>query len=276
MMNDDMKKLNGLRIGIVGCGHLGQAIARTLVSRGFEKSRLLISYRGNPQTRQRFEKQELAECLTTNERLFQEAELILLTVKPQDIRNLGNIAVPPQTCLVSCAAGVSAELLNRIFRARVIRLMLSGPDTILDVKGAAAMYPEDERLGLLLRAMGLMTVAITTETALDVFTAGVCLPAAILKAGDQEAQTAAIARIAPEYPLFAQLYDWAVTVLPEGQTDGEKADYISKMATGGGVTEAIIRALENGEALDGALKKGIGRIQEISAEIRDADIEQLS
>lgn len=112
-MNGDMTQLNRLKIGIVGCGRLGQAVAR-----GFEKNRLLISYRGTPLTYQKLEEQELAECLCTNEQVFQDAGLVLLTTRPQDIPMLRNVKVSEKTCLVSCATGVPVELLSKTFGTR--------------------------------------------------------------------------------------------------------------------------------------------------------------
>ena len=46
-MKGDFEALNNLKIGIVGCGHLGQAIAQKLISGGLKKTNLLISYGGN-------------------------------------------------------------------------------------------------------------------------------------------------------------------------------------------------------------------------------------
>lgn len=41
------------KIGIVGCGHLGQAMAVSLLRQGYLKQNILISHQGNPATYQR-------------------------------------------------------------------------------------------------------------------------------------------------------------------------------------------------------------------------------
>jgi pyrroline-5-carboxylate reductase len=46
----------------------------------------------------------------------------------------------------------------------------------------------------------------------------------------------------------------------------EKDLYINKMATKGGVTEAIVSSLKSGSPLDAALMKGIRRSGEIAEE----------
>ena len=145
-------------------------------------------------------------------------------------------------------------------------MMLSGPDTLLCGKGVATMYPECARIRSLLDAMQVEYIKTVQESDLDVFTAGVCFPAAILKA-PPDGQAEAVARIAEEYPLIARLYEWAVGILPAFESEEEKETYIRRMVTKGGVTEAIISSLEGGAPLDAACRAGIARAGEIRAEV---------
>jgi len=269
-MSDQKELLTDTKVGIIGCGHLGQAVAQALIRGGLQKRNLLISYRGKPQTYQRLEEQGLTCCLATNERVFVDADIVLLTVRPQDLSELRGIAVQEKTVTVSCLAGVPLELLRGIFGKRVFRMMLSGPDTIVSGKGVAALYPGNGQLAQLIELMGAAHIKTETEADIDIFTTGVCLTAAILKAGNHDEQRKAIARIKSEYPMLAELHSWALNALPDFQSNAEKTAYIEKMITKGGVTEAIISSLGHGEALDDALKKGIERTQEISAEIRQS------
>lgn len=273
-MKSDLELLNDIKVGIVGCGHLGQAIARALIDGGIEKGKLLISYRGNPLTYQKLEAQGLASCLATNERVFGEAGIVLLTVKPQDLSELRESVIQNKALIASCIAGVPLETLSGMFGANVIRMMLSGPDTIASGKGVAAIYPQNENLKLLLGLTRLTQIKIMTENDLDIFTAGVCLTAALLKEENPDEQVRAIDRIGGEYPLLSELYTWAKGVLPKFENDGEKKDYIAKMLTKGGVTDAIISNLERGASLDVALKKGIERTKEISIEIQKSITER--
>ncbi len=252
----------------MGCGHLGQAIAQSLVSQGLGKENLLISYRGNPLTYQKLEARGLASCLTTNQRLLQEAGVILITVKPQDVLALKETVVSSKALIVSCMAGIPRELLHRLLGRDVFRMMLSGPDTILSGKGVAAVYPEHGHLTLLLRAMNVTQVKITLEDELDVFTAGVCLPAALLTAENSMEAKTAMDRIGAEYPLLPELYSWAVKALPHFHSSADREAYVERMITKGGITHAIVSSLAGGAPLDTALRKGIARAREISSEIQ--------
>ena len=52
--------------------------------------------------------------------------------------------------------------------------------------------------------------------------------------------------------------------------DSEKQEYLLKMATKGGVTEAIVNSLQAGASLFTALNKGITRSQQIAEEIAES------
>lgn len=273
-MSKNGESLNSLKVGIMGCGHLGQAIAQSLVKQGLKKENLLISYRGNPLTYQKLEAQGLSSCLTTNQKLFQEAEIVLITVKPQDVLALKEIDLASKALVVSCLAGVSREMLHRILGTDVYRMMFSGPDTIASGKGVAAMFPEHENLKMLLRSIKLTHIKTMTENDLDIFTAGVCMPAAILKVENANEQKKAIDRISTEYPMLSDLYTWALKALPYFQDNAEKEAYVEKMITKGGVTEAIIKSVISGAQLDASLRKGIARTKEISFEIQQSIVNQ--
>jgi pyrroline-5-carboxylate reductase len=48
--NPGSNAFNYIKIGIIGCGHLGQAILESLINHGFFKENIFISYKGNPST----------------------------------------------------------------------------------------------------------------------------------------------------------------------------------------------------------------------------------
>lgn len=269
-MSKNWELLNNLKVGIMGCGHLGQAIAQALVKQGLKKENLLISYGGNPLTYQKLEARGLSSCLTTNQKLFQESEIVLITLKPQDIFVLEETEILSKVLVVSCMAGVSIEILHEILGMDIYRMMFSGPDTLLSGNGVAALYPEHEHLKLLLRSINLKYIKIIAENDLDIFTAGVCMPAAILKVENPIEQKKAIDRIGIEYPMLSDLYTWAVEALPYFQDSDDKEAYIERMITKGGITEVIINSLISGAQLDDSLRKGIARTKEIISEIQQS------
>lgn len=270
MLSNDWIMLNNLKIGIVGCGHLGQAIAHSLIDKGLERKNLLISYRANPRTYEMLNTQGLTSCLSTNQEIFQKAGIVLITIRPQDITGLMNFPISEKALVVSCMAGVSTELLYQILGRNVYRMMFSGPDTIVSEKGVATIYPEHEHLEMLLRCMNLTHIKTITEDDLNVFTAGVCMPAAILTSKNPGQQQEAIDKIGKEYPLFSELYLWAIKILPCFQNNIQKEDYVARMITKGGITEAITNSLLEGEPLDIALQKGMKQTQEISKDIQQS------
>ena len=276
MMNETGEFMNHLRIGVVGCGHLGQAIVQSLLSHGFDKEKLLISSGSSPLTLKRLADQGLTSCLSENEKIFREADLVFITLKPQDIMRIKEAASSGKAILVSCMAGVTISLLHQILGKSVYRMMLSGPDTIKSEKGVTAMYPENHQLKQILQRMNLKYLNIRSEEELDVFTAGVCMPAAIIKSADPKQQQMAIDKVKEEYPIFPELYSWAAKVLPSFANESDKESYVNRMITKGGVTEAIVNSLSKGESLDAALKKGIKRTKEISEEIRQSVLRSCS
>jgi pyrroline-5-carboxylate reductase len=254
------------RIGILGCGHLGQAIALSLIRHGFHKENLFLSYRGNPQTRRKLEEAGLDSRIVESDDLFRQAEIIFLTVRPQDIAVPSFPKASGNSLPVSCMAGVSLRVLNRVLGAESCRMMPSGPDTLLSGQGVAAFYPKNERLERLLQSLEIRTLPASNEQDLNVFTAGVCLPAAMLIEEDREKSQKAIERIGTSFPLLPELYEWALDVLPHFDNSLEKDLYVNKMATKGGVTEAIVTSLKSGATLDAALMEGIRRSGEIAEE----------
>jgi pyrroline-5-carboxylate reductase len=260
--------LNNLKVGIMGCGHLGQAIARSMITHGLEKKNLLVSYGGNPRTYQKLEAQGMTSCLASNQRLFRESGIVFITVKPQDMLEQKETFVPCKAFVVSCMAGVSIELVNKILGMQVYRMMFSGPDTIVSGKGVAAMYPEHEHLKLLLRSMNLTYIQTVTENDLNIFTAGVCMPAVLLKADNPAENKQAIDRIEKEYPLLSELFAWASKALPHFDNSADKEAYVDRMITKGGVTDAMIKSIASGAPLDDTLREGIARTKEISMEIQ--------
>lgn len=259
--------LSDIKIGIVGCGHLGQAILEALISHDFIKENIYISYNGNPLTFEKLEKLGATICLSKNEKIFNEADIIFLTVRPQDVKNLQEISILKNTIVVSCLAGLPIELLKGIFNTKVFRMMVSGPDTIVSENGIATVYPYNELVNCTLKKMSLHIFEVLNEPDIDIFTAGVCLPAALLLEDNVTAINEAVNEIGEDYAGFLDIYEWAKGVLPPLNAEREKIEYISKMITKGGVTEAIINSLKSGETFITALRKGISRSQEISKTI---------
>lgn len=145
--------LETLRIGILGCGHLGQAISLSLIRHGFSRENLFLSYRGNPQTRRKLEESGLDCRIVESRDLFRQADIIFLTVRPQNIAEPGFPKASEHSLPVSCIAGVSLRVLNHVLGTDSCRMMPSGPDSLLAGQGIAAYYPKNECLERLLQTL---------------------------------------------------------------------------------------------------------------------------
>ena len=257
--------LGGERIGIIGCGHLGSAIALQLVSGGFPLDRLRVSRGKSDGSFQKIIDVGLGPCLAGNEEICRDSSIIFICIRPQSLPELEPLAFPKDSLVVSCLAGVSFPAIRGLLGVDAVRMMPSGPDSIKEGKGIAAIYPYNQVLSRILQALGLRVFELSVEEQMHVFTVGICLPAALLASGDvEDAIEEACRCLSQEYSDFPEIFAWARSVLPHLEREEDKRAYIEKMATRGGITEAVVKSLERGEDLLLALKQGIKRSREIS------------
>ena len=169
-------------IGIIGAGHLGRTLAATFRDNGIPANCILISYGGNPATLEAIRQEGLEKNITGNQEIGRNASVIFITLRPQVLGVLDTIPFRNDCLVVSCMAGIPLSLLSGRWGIRVTRMMPSGPDTIREKKGIAGIYPQNAVVGDLLAGAGLKVYTLQDEEMMPVFTAGVCLPAAILAA----------------------------------------------------------------------------------------------
>jgi pyrroline-5-carboxylate reductase len=252
-------------IGIIGCGHLGRALATGLVSCGFPLDRLMLSRGKSENSHHRIIDAGLGDCLAENEEICRKCGIIFISIRPQSLPDLEGLAFPKDALVVSCMAGVPLKAIRSLLGVDAVRMMPSGPDTILAKRGIAAIFPKDESLVRILSCLDLRVFELSEEEHMHVFTVGICLPAALLAWGDgEDAIDEACRCLSQDYPNFQEICSWARVVLPTFELEEDKRDYISRMATRGGVTEAIVLSLRKDRDLLDALRLGIKRSREIS------------
>ena len=252
-------------IGVIGCGHLGKTIASELVRRGFPAHCLMLSRGRSHESMQGIIDAGLEGCLSDNQDICRKCSIIFIAIRPQSLPDLRGLAFPEDALVVSCMAGVSLPAIKGLLGVDAVRIMPSGPDTIREGKGIAAIYPHNQILPRILRELGLRVFELKEEEQIHIFTVGVCLPAAILALDDgKDAIEEACRCLSRVYPDFPEICSWSRDVLPEFEREEDKRDYIRKMATRGGITEAVVKSLERGDDLLLALKQGIKRSREIS------------
>lgn len=253
-------------IGIIGCGHLGRTLAREIIDHDFPKEKILVSYNGSASTLERIRMSGLLENIRDNAEICRRATIIFIVVRPQAFKELQKLSFPRNALVISCMAGVSSATLKRALDIDIFRIMPSGPDTIKEGKGIVAVYPHSDILIDILSHMGLKVYELPEEEQMHIFTAGVCLPAALLVSAKKGLDTdQAVKTIEKEYPDFVEIYRWARNVLPDVDSDVEREKYVRKMSTKGGITEAIVDSLVSGSTFLTALRSGVARSKEISA-----------
>jgi pyrroline-5-carboxylate reductase len=259
-------------IGIIGAGHLGLALGKTLINRGLDKGALRLSSGGSEAGLARIEAAGLSACLVSNSVLCRSCKSVIIAVRPAQVAALSGLHFRAGATVVVVAAGVSRGAWESTIGRPVIRAMVSGPDSIEAGLGLGALFPDDAAaLALLRDRLGLPTQVLALEMSLHAFTAAMCLPPSFLQleltsgrpwteqvgVSLAELHTADLAR-------WRDVVAWAKTATPTGQSDAEKRGYIARMATPGGITEVMVGAIVQGAPITAALNRGIKRSQELA------------
>jgi pyrroline-5-carboxylate reductase len=114
------------RIGIIGVGNMGEAILRGLLHKGMAKGIVVSEIR--PDRRDAIKKTYSVEVVSDNNKLASQAQVIILAVKPQELKGVLHEIAPvlnTSTLLISIAAGASLGIIASILAkdARLIRAM---------------------------------------------------------------------------------------------------------------------------------------------------------
>jgi pyrroline-5-carboxylate reductase len=130
------------KIGIIGCGNMGEAILRGLHHKGVTKGVVVSELRS--ERRDAIKKTYGVEVIADNRQLASQVQVIILAVKPQELKGvLQEIApaVEPTTLLISIAAGASLGAIASIL-AKDVRLVRAMPNiAALALESATALSP---------------------------------------------------------------------------------------------------------------------------------------
>lgn len=123
------------KIAIIGCGNLGEAIANGLLSSNFIRPNQLILTKRNTKSLEHFSAKGV-EVTTDNQKACNEADLIIVALKPYTILNvLASLteSLDESKCIVSLATGVTLVELTEITagKSSIYRAM---PNTATNVQ----------------------------------------------------------------------------------------------------------------------------------------------
>lgn len=253
-----------MKILLIGAGNMGLTYARSFVRSHVTSRldlRLLVRSEGRAET---LAAQELGTVWTDPAQCVPGADIVIVAVKPQDSAALFATLAPwiePRQVVISIMAGVKiATIRQALGVAKVIRAMPNLPAQI--GMGMTAFTSTDEvTRAELVQVQNLLsttgkTVYVEQESAIDAATAisgsgpayvYYCMEALIAAAG-QLGFSPAEAEL-----LVGQTFRGAVELYSQAGLSCE--DWIGKVASKGGTTEAALRAFEAG-SLREALMSG--------------------
>lgn len=141
-MNPFMKSQ---RIGFLGAGHMAQAMIKGMLEGGMPHHHIFASNR-TPGKLQKLEEQYKIETFESNEALVEQADIVILSVKPQDllaaIEPISSVFNDNQI-VISVAAGVTMDTLEKhLPNCRLVRVMPNTPSLI--GKGVIGYVTNDE------------------------------------------------------------------------------------------------------------------------------------
>lgn len=247
------------KIGIIGCGHLGLAIALKLKEK--TANELFISYSGKTLTLERIKTVGLEQNISTNESIAENCDIIFLFIRPDQVKNL-SIIIPKSVNVISGLAGISMNTLSEKFKCNISRIMPTNPDSIYDEVGCSAVYNMNIELEEIMKNLNIKTIQIVNEDDFHVFTAMSVLPAVIIQSElinlrfDKN-------EIIEKYKNMEEIIHWSVKNTPRLKSDKERNEYLSKIATAKGITERMIKSLKERMNIIEALSEGIKRGKEI-------------
>ncbi|MCS6987996.1 MAG: pyrroline-5-carboxylate reductase [Chloroherpetonaceae bacterium] len=127
--------LSGKKVGIIGVGKLGEAIALGLMKNGALGASDIFGSAKRDGSLERIRSKVGIEALASNKDLVTKSDIVILAVKPQNVANVCadiRTALKPTQLIISVAASVTTSYIERHLQADVpvIRAMPNTPSLI--------------------------------------------------------------------------------------------------------------------------------------------------
>jgi pyrroline-5-carboxylate reductase len=271
------------KLGFIGAGNMGQALAKGLVDGKVFKAAELIASDVDAARRRKFSRATKIAAVLDNLEVVREAPAIVLAVKPQTLdevlteigHELARAGTAARKLFISIAAGVPIARIQSHLgqRCRVIRVMPNAPAMVGEgmaamVRGAAATGADEAFALKLFRAVG-RALALDDESLLDAVTAlsgsGPAYVYLFVKAmADAGVEQGLPAKLA--YEMALQTLCGAAAQMRQSKMAVE--ELIKVVASPGGTTEAALRsfaALGFPGMVAAAIKAAADRSRELGA-----------
>lgn len=247
-------------IGLIGFGHLGEALARGYGRAGWQRERLLVAPH-DAATASRA-KRAGASVVADMAALVSGAKMILLCVRPDQAEAaLSSVPFRPESLVVSTLAGVPLSRIAALSApARAVRTM---PMTAAAWgRSPTALYPDDAEAKACLAPLGPV-LPLARESDLDIWTAGSILYTVAHLSASLTARWLEARGFAPDLAR-----DHAIETLAAASVAMERNRdlAVEHLATPGGVAAAALSRFDEGgfDALwETAFDAGLARIAEM-------------
>jgi len=251
--------LSGLKIGVIGSGHMGQALVKGLVERSVYPQNISV-FDLDKKKVDAVKKEAHVKVAKSNRHCASLSDVIILAVKPKDLQGVAeeiSSVLDQGSLVVSIAAGVPLAKLEAYFKKPVslVRVMPNMPALVgagmsaLSL-GKRATQKHRKITEAIFSAIG--DVVVTQEKMLDIVTAVsgsgpayfFLLAEKLIEAAYEMGMKVDVAK-----RLVYQTAFGSGKVLVQSGEDPE--DLIERVASKGGTTEAALRVFQ---------KQGIGKI----------------
>lgn len=136
----DQMKLVEMEISVIGCGNLGGSFIKGLVNSGVEAAQITAS---DPDESKLEEIKKIGVKTTSdNEKAARVSDAVFLAVKPGLVDEvLDGMNLSEEKLLVSLAAGVSTDYIDKYTRARIVRVMPNICGSVSEMASAFTLGP---------------------------------------------------------------------------------------------------------------------------------------
>ncbi|WP_234736204.1 pyrroline-5-carboxylate reductase [Tellurirhabdus bombi] len=248
-----------MKVAIVGCGNMGMAFAKSFLQYNLVRKEDLLLIEKSAGRSETLKAEKAGVVVDTISPRVSEAELIILSVKPQDFASVQDAlreVVQPKQVVLSIMAGIPIALIQeRLDHKLVIRAMPNTPAMLgMGITGFTAAPEVDfnnlRKVENLINATG-RSIFLEDEAMLDAVTAlsgsgpayFYYLVKAMVEAGKQMGFEDAVASL-----LVKQTMLGAFHLI--NTADQSLDELIKAVASKGGTTEAALKTFEEGMLAD--------------------------
>lgn len=249
-------------IGVIGAGNIGRALILKLLEKDYPYDNIKLTYNGSIYTFSEISDNNLIDMISSNSEIVKISSILILSVPPQSFRAIGQFNLDEDTLVISFMAGITSDDIKKQTGSNnVVRIIPTDPESILNSQAIAGVYGQNDVAEELFKLLDIDYYVVDSEDKMNYIAISGCLPALYCRVSPSSDDAKdAINKISEEFPEFREIAKKCEKLTPQNN----KEEFISKAATSGGVTQAILGGLNSGKSLYESLLLGIERNNELS------------